>query len=272
MPVISDALTLAFESGSIHSVSAIRKILSADKVELLDGTCLKIDVIIFCTGYKISFDILDPKCDPTAHTTSQWLDSVGSNGKPLPRLYQNLLSLQYPESLAFMSSVAFPAPAFQTYDLASMALAQIWKGRSSLPTQSEMEKGVDEHHTWVCGLAQRGSVYPGIVKPGEWMRSVNEATGTGVNEKLGYGIKGWVFWLREKKFCDMLMKGVFSPHVFRVFEGNKRKGWGGARAAIEKANESVKAVKIKTVRNSEVLIEYHRRCKRVFYKSANTLT
>jgi dimethylaniline monooxygenase (N-oxide forming) len=39
----------------------------------------------------------------------------------------------------------------------------------------------------------------------------------------------------------MLMDGIYSPHVYRLFDSNgKRKKWDGAREAIEKVNEDVK--------------------------------
>ncbi|KAF2460027.1 flavin monooxygenase-like protein [Lineolata rhizophorae] len=244
VPVVSDTLVTAFESGSVQPVSALRKVVQENAVELADGTHLAVDSIIWCTGYKTHFGLVEDEYDPTKRTTAQWAASRGSNGKPLPRLYQNIFSLERPDSLAFMGTVAFPNPAFQIYDLASMALAQVWKGRSSLPSRASMEAAVDAHHEWVCGLARRGSVYPGIVKPQEWMRWVNEAAGTGVDEYLGYGWKGWAFWAREPRFCNLLMTGIYSPHVFRVFDGKKKK-WDGARLAIERANEDVKMKKVK---------------------------
>ncbi|KAF2018251.1 FAD/NAD(P)-binding domain-containing protein [Aaosphaeria arxii CBS 175.79] len=235
IPIISDVLVDGFEKGDIESVAGLEKVTGPNQVELSDGTKLDVDTIIYCTGYKIDYSLLEPKYDPTTRTTQKWSEAHGSNGKPLPRLYRNVFSLEKPESLAFMGTVAFPSPAFQTYDIASMALAQIWKGNSNLPGRHEMIDDVDAHHEWVCGMAKDGSVYPGIVKGGEWMRWANDAAGTGINENLGYRWKGWVFWLRNRSLCQMIMGGIYSPHVFRLFEG-KRKRWEGARKAIEKVN------------------------------------
>lgn len=82
-------------------------------------------------------------------------------------------------------------PVFQAYDLASMAVAQVWKGASELPSREEMELHVDNHHKWVCGPADRGSVFPTIVRSYEWMQWVNKTAGTGMDENLGYGPRGW---------------------------------------------------------------------------------
>jgi len=85
------------------------------------------------TGYATDYGIV-AGFDPTAQTAADWAAAPGSNGKPLRRLYRNIFSLQHPDSLNFMGAVAFATPAFQLYDLASMAVAQVWKGSSSLPT------------------------------------------------------------------------------------------------------------------------------------------
>jgi dimethylaniline monooxygenase (N-oxide forming) len=244
VPIISDNLIAAFESGSVKSVTGLKKVVSANTVELSDGTQLEVDAIVWCTGYKTSFSLLESKYDPTTSPPAEWTSAPGSNNKLLPRLYQNIFSLELPYSLAFMGNVSFPSPAFQTYDLASMALAQIWKpsSPSPLPSIPAMSAAVDEHHKWVISLAQRGSVFPGIMKSRDWMAWANEAAGTQVIDKLGFGQKGWLFWLKERKLCKTLMTGVFSPHVFRLFDG-KRPKWDGAMEAINKANESVKKEK-----------------------------
>lgn len=235
VPIISDNLVDCLEAGTIKSVAALERVVGERTVELSDGTTVAVDAIIWCTGYQCDYGLIESEYDPTQNVTAAWSEAPGSNGKPLPRLYRNVFSLKEPQSLAYLGAAAFASPAFQLYDLASMAVAQIWKGASSLPPKAVMEKEVDEHIEWVVGLAQRGSVYPGIVKSGPWMRWANDAAGTGVNEKLGYGVEGWKFWLSDRAFCKLCMDGIYSPHLYRVFDG-KRKKWDGARKAIEEAN------------------------------------
>lgn len=243
IPVISDNLVDALESGAIQSVAGLSKVIGANEVELSDGTRLTIDSIIFCTGYHPNYSIVEG-FDPTEKTSVNWANAPGSNGKPLPRLYRNIFSLEHPESLAFMGAVAFASPAFQVYDLASMAVAQVWKGTSPLPSRKTMEETVDEHHAWICQLAKHGPVIPGLVKAGDWMRWANDAAGTGVNELLGYGLKGWSFWLTNRRLCNLLMGGIYSPHIYRVFEGKRRK-WDGATAEIERVNRALKMENVK---------------------------
>jgi dimethylaniline monooxygenase (N-oxide forming) len=65
---------------------------------------------------------------------------------------------------------------------------------------------------------------------------VRDTAGMRVDEMLGYGLKGWGFWLRDWKFCNLLMGGIESPLVDRQFEG-KRKKWEDARRSIVEQNQ-----------------------------------
>ena len=71
-------------------------------------------------------------------------------------------------------------PVFQVYDLASMALAQVWKGTSTLPPKEEVVRHTDMHHKWMCELAKKGTVYPDVVQVPEWYQWVNDTAGTSV--------------------------------------------------------------------------------------------
>lgn len=236
VPIISDNLVKNFADGIVTSVRPLAKVTGANTVELDDGTQLEVDSIIWCTGYKMDFGFMDKSVDPTRETTPRWANCKGSRGKPLARLYQNMFSLDHPDSLAFMGCVAFATGAFPLYDLASMALGQVWAGNSPLPSEGEMKRWVERQHDWICSTAEDGPVIPSWVRQGEWNAWANDAAGTGVNENLGWGAKGWSLWWREKAWYSMLMDGIYSPHLLRVFDG-KRKKWVGAREAIEKANK-----------------------------------
>ena len=242
VPIISDNLVDLLESGDIESVEGLKRVTSHNEVELDDDTRLEVDTIIWCTGYKTDFSLLDRSVDPTRHTTPEWDAAIGSRGKPLPRLYQNVFSLDYPMSLAFMGCVAFATGAFPLYDLASMAVAQVWKGTSPLPSTREMNSAVDKQHSFICAIAKQGSAVPGWVRQGEWVVWANATAWTGVDEYLGWGLKAWKFWLQDRAFYRLLMDGVHTPFSWRVFDG-KRKKWDGARAEIERVNRSVEEMK-----------------------------
>ena len=230
------------ENGSIQSVAGIKSIISATEVELDDGKRVEVDALVWCTGYKSDFSIVDPRYDPTSRSPPvAWSAACGSNSKQLFRLHHNVFSLEKADSLAFLGNVHFAVGGFLLFDLASQAIAQVWKGASSLPSLDEMKAAVDNHHSWLAEHAQRGfNVSPGMVDGGPWLKTMNELAGTGVNDYLGYGWKGWLFWLKDRTLCNLLMGGIWSPHIYRLFQG-KRQMWQGTRKAIEKVNEMVAA-------------------------------
>jgi dimethylaniline monooxygenase (N-oxide forming) len=236
VPMVSDNLVECLESGSIESVKGVKCIVNENTVELDDGRRIEVDALIWCTGYKSDFSIIDPRFDPTTPPTAAWAAAKGSNGKTLFDLYHNVFSTKKPDSLAFLGNVHFAVGGFLIFDMASMAVAQVWKGSSKLSAKEKIEREVEKHHVWLADLASRGfNVSPGNVDAGPWMKAMNDLSGTGVNEYLGYGWKGWWFWARNMRFCNLLMGGLWSPCIYRVFEG-KREKWDGARAAIEKVN------------------------------------
>lgn len=238
-PIVSDHLVEYLECGLIHSVKGVKRIVGDTKVELDDGHAVDVDVIIWCTGYQADFSMIDSRFDPTSHPSSAWSRASGANGKPLARLYQNVFSLEKPDSLAFLGNVHTTLSGFQLFDMATMAIAQVWKGCSTLPPRVEMKKRVDEHHAWLAEQAERRSnVSPGMVDGGPWLRAFDDLAGTGVNESLGYGWKGWWFCCSNVRLSNMLMAGIWSPHIHRFFNG-KRKKWDSAQASIEKVNGQV---------------------------------
>jgi dimethylaniline monooxygenase (N-oxide forming) len=73
---------------------------------------------------------------------------------------------------------------------------------------------------------------------------LHDAAGTGM-ENLGYGWKGWKFFIHDPKMSWLMNNGVETAHAFRYFETAKRRTWEGAREAIIKANEAVKVYPLK---------------------------
>ncbi|KAH6721062.1 flavin monooxygenase-like protein [Leptodontidium sp. MPI-SDFR-AT-0119] len=231
-PVISDHLVDSLWAKKVNSVQGLRRFIGEDKVELTDGTVLEVDAVILCTGYEPDFSIT---------TDFSPLDSgegktAGINETPLARLYHNIFPPRYAHSLAYLNYIAVTDGAITISDLAAMAIAQIWKGGYTLPSPEVMNAEIDKHHEWVRGLGKEDSVYTGIVHPGPWYAFLNSAAGTGVDEKLGYGLEGWKFWMKEKKLSGLMMRGVMTPFMYRFFDG-RRKRWDGAREAILHANE-----------------------------------
>lgn len=237
-PIVSDNLVENLASGSVKSCVDVKEVVNGRTVELIDGTQIDVDAIIYCTGYTVDYSIVgDANPSRILGETAHGGDVVVVNG--LPRLYQNILSLEHPESLAFMGNLSFMNPAFLMFDLATMALAQIWKGKTKLPPKEELNRAVNEHHEWIWRLKAKGPVVPGLVNAVQWMDWVEDATGLGLKQHLGYGLKGWYFWLTDRKFCNVLMDGLMTPIHYRVFPGSKRKYWDGAREAIMSMNQDL---------------------------------
>lgn len=238
VPIISENLVRNFADGTVTSIQGLKRVINSNTVEPNDGTQLEVDSIVWCTGYRADFSILDPDIDPTRNTTPRWKAAKGSRGKPLPRLYQNVISTEYPDSLAILGSVAFATAAFQLYDIVTMCVAQIWAGKSSLPSPKEMERAVDAQHAWICRIAEQGTAIPSWVRHGDWLAWADKTAGTGLSERLGWGVAGWRFWYQERELYKMLMDGIASPHIYRLFDG-KRKKWDGAEEELVKVNRRV---------------------------------
>lgn len=112
--MVSDTLVPCLEDGSITSVAGIKRIVNATEVELQDGTRVDVDAIIWCTGYKSDFSMIEPRFNPECRPQA-WLDAPGSNGKSLFRLYKNVFSLEKPDSLAFMAAVHITISGFKIF-------------------------------------------------------------------------------------------------------------------------------------------------------------
>ena len=153
-PVISDNLVSSLCAGDIVSVHGLSRFIDGETVELLDGTTLAVDAVIFCTGYEPDFSLI-PDFDPIISTTQAAAEPKNSyQGPPLARLYQNIFPPKYADSLAYMNYVALTDGATTVIDLTAMAIAQIWKGSYKLPSEQEMNVAIDKHHEWVKSLAR----------------------------------------------------------------------------------------------------------------------
>lgn len=243
-PLISEDLVGHLRSGAVASVPALERFVDARHVELSDDSILEVDAVIFCTGYKPDF-VIPPDFSP-AIVLPAASNPASVGVPPLPRLYQNIFSPEYPDSLAYLCNWYLGDGLNVIADLASMAIAQVWKGTFPLPPQEQMIREIDAHHAWVRKIAGTDGTFPQIVQQGPWINWLNAAAGTSVNEYLGYGLQGWMYWLWQPRLCNLLMTGVDSPHVMRLFEG-RRRSWPGAKDAILRANK-----------NAESDIERHR--------------
>lgn len=235
LPIIGDGFFDLLVSGAVTLVAGLKRVHESH-VELIDGQNLEIDVIIFAIGYDKSYSLLGPY-DPSRHMPQAWKDAPGSMGRPLPRLYQGIFSLDFPDSLAYSEHVGSTLSASINGDLASMALAQVWLGTSKLPPDGEMARSADKQNKMAISIVSKGEIYdPATVDKLEWNIWADEAAGLGIQDRLGNGWKSWWLWLTDYRLYQTLLDGKFVPQVYRLFDEGKRKPWKGARDSFLRAN------------------------------------
>jgi dimethylaniline monooxygenase (N-oxide forming) len=80
-----------------------------------------------------------------------------------------------------------------------------------------------------------------------------------IDDKLGwFTATSWKLWWTDREFYNLLVKGIWSPHFYRLFDADRpgaRKKWDGARDAIIQVNKDVQAGleqrKLERARNTE---------------------
>lgn len=242
-PLVNDDLIPNLRSGKLTSIAGIQRITGAESVTLTDGSTINADVIVCCTGYENNYDILDDRVNPMRHVDAAWTAARGSRGRPLPRLYQNVFSLDRPDSLAFVGCAWFATGAFTVADIASMCIAQVWRGRSRLPPPAVMERWMDAHAASMAALARRGTITPPTVNMRAWLVWADETAGMGVERHIGAwcSAAAWALWWRDRRLYRMINAGVLTSAVWRLFPGEKRKAWDGAEAEVVRLNEKHEA-------------------------------
>jgi dimethylaniline monooxygenase (N-oxide forming) len=240
-PIINDKIVdLLFEK-KVSIVQGVRTITPSGDVELSNGDIISdVDTIILCTGYKYDFSVVPESVSPIRHANSQWDTSERTNGRQLHRMYQGFISLDCPDSLAFLGVSGYPSSENPLFDLITMALAQIWKGAVKLPPRAEMEAEVDKRDKFLLSLTQINGpqILPTRMDVGVWMKWLHDVAGTGVNERFTYSWRAWYNWLLHMRYLSNLMSGVNSPHLWRLFDG-RRKKWDGAEEAVKKSTEDM---------------------------------
>jgi dimethylaniline monooxygenase (N-oxide forming) len=242
LPVYHDETIPLLASGKLISVPGIKRFNETD-IEFVDGTKLEsIDAVIFCTGYYFNYTILSPSADPTIEQSLEWAQSPHNNGLAYPRLYMGILSPVHPTSLAFIGPFrGHSFAAFSNADLASQALAQLWLGHYPMPYSSEMSTWCDANYVRNLSILKTGRLQKVGMDPGELESWLNKVAGNGMNEMFQWGRwEAWRFWWNERELYKLIMDGIDTPFVYRLFDSPRgklgRPSWDGAREAIYKAN------------------------------------
>ncbi|KAK4498381.1 hypothetical protein PRZ48_011039 [Zasmidium cellare] len=244
VPVISENLATNLTEGRVQSVNAIEEVIGPGRVKLSDGEELeKIDVILFCTGLHPNLAImLPPSADPynPAHAPEIFatLPPDYVKNRRVCRAYRGFLSLQHPHSLAFLGAILALRSAFPLYDLVTMALAQLWSGKSPMPTREAMQENTDGHLKLLANtMRMHGEVqHAGAIDQFAMDAWLHQVAGTGLLSSVGiFSWKAWALYLTEPELYKALLDGPPTAHAFRLFETESRRAWPGAKSAILKA-------------------------------------
>ncbi|KAJ4180724.1 hypothetical protein NW755_011619 [Fusarium falciforme] len=137
--LIEDCLS-HLQDGSLTSLHGIKRFIGGKSIEFDDGTVLDdVDSVIFTTGYRADFSLT-----PFIETSIPKAHNYG--GPPIHRLYMNVFPPKYADSCAMLCYSAFGKNnGFSFSDVMSMAISNVWRGVSDLPSYKEMEQWVDTH-------------------------------------------------------------------------------------------------------------------------------
>ena len=125
------------EEGAVVAKKGWVSDFTEDSVVFTDGSTEKVDVVMYCTGYKVNFNFLDP--------TDKILEFGGeeSRGKYFGPLYKRMISIRQPK-LFFAGYVDFTALINYISEVQSMVIKHLIDGSVKLPSTEEMTKELEQ--------------------------------------------------------------------------------------------------------------------------------
>jgi dimethylaniline monooxygenase (N-oxide forming) len=129
-PTISDDILTRLGHGDISVKPNIER-LEGDKVYFVDGTAEQIDVVVYCTGYKITFPFLD----------TTLVSSVDNQIE----LYRRVVDPDHP-GLYFIGLVQPLGAIMPLAEAQSEWVADLLEGKAKLPSRSEMRREIARYH------------------------------------------------------------------------------------------------------------------------------
>lgn len=234
-PMVGDDLYPLMQSGWAEPVAAVEGIIGPKTVKMKDGTVLEdIDAVIYCTGYNASTPFLQGDLNPYPIPGQQGL------------FYRNIFLL-HPDpavrnSIAFIGHGAIPWPGLSLFELQSAAVAQVWAGKSQLPSYEGMKNWHADLVTYkqklLGSIPYESTHYPAVVPTADHIRWLDATAGADVLDHFGWSWKAWKFWWQDRKFYRLCNTGILSSALWRLFVTDKRRAWPGAREQILKDNEA----------------------------------
>ena len=129
-PTVSSELLPRIGHGDISVKPNIERFAGGRTVRFVDGTEEEIDLVIYCTGYRIAFPFLDPR-------------TFESEDNRMP-LYRRVAAAEQP-GLYFIGFVQPLGPVMPIAEAQSEWVADLLQGRAELPLREEMVSEIAAH-------------------------------------------------------------------------------------------------------------------------------
>ncbi|HEX5984434.1 MAG TPA: NAD(P)-binding domain-containing protein [Solirubrobacterales bacterium] len=126
-PTVSSELLPRLGHGDITVKPNIERFSGGRTVRFVDGSEEEIDLVVYCTGYKISFPFFDPK-----------VFSAPDNRLPL---YRRVVSVERP-GLYFIGFIQPLGPIMPLAEAQCEWVADLLAGRATLPPAGEMKREI----------------------------------------------------------------------------------------------------------------------------------
>jgi len=153
-PTINTLLPERISTGTVVPMKNIRKLGPGKKVEFKDGTTIDdIDAVIYCTGYHITFPILDPTVlsDGRAHGVKGNSSSTNET-EPNHQVWtwNYMIPPRHP-NLAFVGLIQPLGAIMPIAEMQSRFLVQTLLGKtnSPLPSEEQMDKEIRELKAYI---------------------------------------------------------------------------------------------------------------------------
>jgi dimethylaniline monooxygenase (N-oxide forming) len=126
-PTVSSELLPRLGHGDITVKPNIERFAGGRTVRFVDGSVKEIDLVVYCTGYKMTFPFFDPKV-------------VSAPDNRLP-LYRRVVSVERP-GLYFIGFIQPLGPIMPLAEAQSEWIADLLSGRATLPPAGEMKREI----------------------------------------------------------------------------------------------------------------------------------
>jgi dimethylaniline monooxygenase (N-oxide forming) len=134
-PTVSSELLPRIGHGDIAVMPNIDRFAGGRTVRFADGSEEEIDLVIYCTGYKIEFPFLDER-----------VFAARDNRMPL---YRRVVSVENP-GLYFIGFIQPLGPIMPIAESQAEWIADLLTGRAALPSAAEMRSEIASYERWLA--------------------------------------------------------------------------------------------------------------------------